>query len=133
MGFDDQTTPYVFAVRLLSETTVGLFTEIQGTWTINFDYAVCAPAHGSALNLVRKSSDGVAIDTSLDVVQAYPFDKHLLNIDLEVSPPTPTSPHRLVQSNMSCYLPGSSKSIFLVWYTKAFIPVSGILYPNPKP
>ena len=42
VGYDDQTVPYVYKFELTSETTIAWRIEIQGTWTINFDYTVCA-------------------------------------------------------------------------------------------
>ena len=50
VGYDDQTMPYQYAIMPVSETTVVWYIQIQGTWTINFNYAVCAQALDSALN-----------------------------------------------------------------------------------
>ena len=50
VGFDDQTLPYQYQILLTSETGVLFYTEIQGTWTINFNYAVCAQTHATLIS-----------------------------------------------------------------------------------
>ena len=58
VGYDDQTMPYQYAIMPVSETTVIWSIQIQGTWTINFNYAVRAQAIDSALKSYNQQSWG---------------------------------------------------------------------------
>ena len=122
VGFDDQTLPYMYNIILTSETTITYYIGIQGTWTINFDYSVSAQTPATLIKQCKRhclsieqairslkaySKHRSATDASLDVWQAYPFDKHLLNIDLEVSQLPLTPVHAIIYPGLiDTRLPG---------------------------